>query len=87
MKKKSGFTLVELLAVLIILAIIMVIAIPAILNVMEDAKKHSFYMYALSMEQKALAKYTDDINTASLSALTCTTYNISNDLGISNTGN
>ena len=38
MKKRNGFTLVELLAVIIILAIILVIAIPQILKTINDAK-------------------------------------------------
>ena len=37
--KKKGFTLVELLAVIVILAIIAVIATPLILNVIDNAKK------------------------------------------------
>ena len=37
--KKKGFTLVELLAVIVILAIIALIATPMILNVIENAKK------------------------------------------------
>ena len=36
---KFGFTLVELLAVIVILAIILVIAVPKVMNVIEDAKK------------------------------------------------
>ena len=32
MKKRNGFTLVELLAVIVVLAIIMIIAIPAVLD-------------------------------------------------------
>ena len=41
MKKnlKNGFTLVELLAVIVILAIILVIAVPKVMSVIEDAKK------------------------------------------------
>ncbi len=42
MKKKKGFTLVELLAVIAILAIILLIAVPMILGVIEDAKQESF---------------------------------------------
>ena len=38
MKNKKGFTLVELLAVIVILAIIMIIAIPAVLQTMESAR-------------------------------------------------
>ena len=40
--KKKGFTLIELLAVIVILAIIALIATPAILGVIEKAKKGSF---------------------------------------------
>ena len=41
MNKKKGFTLVELLAVIVILAIIALIATPIILNVINDAKKQA----------------------------------------------
>lgn len=37
--RKNGFTLVELLAVIVVLALIMVIAIPAVLNTKETASK------------------------------------------------
>ena len=36
--KKKGFTLVELLAVIVILAIILVIAVPKIMDTIENAK-------------------------------------------------
>ena len=39
---KKGFTLVELLAVIVVLAIIMIIAIPAVVESMNNAKKGSF---------------------------------------------
>jgi len=42
MKRRKGFTLVELLAVIAILAIILLIAVPMILGVIEDAKQESF---------------------------------------------
>ena len=37
--KKNGFTLVELLAVIVILAIVLVIAVPKVMSVIEDSKK------------------------------------------------
>ena len=36
---KNGFTLVELLAVIVFLAIILVIAVPKVMSVIEDSKK------------------------------------------------
>ena len=39
MKRRNGFTLVELLAVIVILAIIALIAVPIVMNVIEDARK------------------------------------------------
>ena len=40
-KNKNAFTLIELLAVIVILAVILVIAIPRILDVIETSKKDS----------------------------------------------
>ncbi len=42
MKNKKGFTLVELLAVIVILAIILAIAVPGITGIINSAKKGSF---------------------------------------------
>ena len=54
-EKNKGFTLVELLAVIVILALIALIATPIILNVINDAKKEaakdSFYGYMDAIEK------------------------------------
>ena len=42
MKKMKGYTLIELLAVIVILAIIAVIAIPAAMNIIEDSRISSY---------------------------------------------
>jgi len=42
MKRKNAFTLIELLAVIVILAVIALIATPIILGIVEDAKKDAF---------------------------------------------
>ena len=42
MQKRNGFTLVELLAVIVILAIILVIAVPKIMTTIDDATRASF---------------------------------------------
>ncbi|MBQ1813066.1 MAG: prepilin-type N-terminal cleavage/methylation domain-containing protein [Bacilli bacterium] len=41
MKNKKGFTLVELLAVIVILAIILIIAIPQIMNTIKTTRLKS----------------------------------------------
>ena len=52
MKKlnRKGFTLVELLAVIVILAIIMVITIPTVLNSMGGAKQEAFDTAVLTVQ-------------------------------------
>jgi type IV pilus assembly protein PilA len=42
LKNKKGFTLVELLAVIVILAIILAIAVPSISGMISNAKKSAF---------------------------------------------
>ena len=58
-KRKNAFTLIELLAVIVILAIIALIATPIILNIISDSKeesnKRSVEMYGKAVEQ-AIAK-------------------------------
>lgn len=86
MRKNKGFTLVELLAVIVVLALIMILAIPAILNVMENARKQSFYLYANNVYQKAVNKYVNDMSSATKGKLDCSTYKLPTDLDISNSG-
>lgn len=56
MKNKKGFTLVELLAVIVVLAIIMIIAVPSVLNSMTDARRNSFVVYAEKLINSAQAQ-------------------------------
>ena len=56
-KNKKGFTLVELLAVIVVLAIIMIIAIPQVMESMNAAKKNSFKIYAQKVLNTAISKY------------------------------
>lgn len=85
-KNNKGFTLVELLAVIIILALIMVIAIPSILDTMNQARKESFYLYAQSLQSKALAAYTSGQDENDQDTFECVVYDIEKDLDIKNTG-
>ena len=57
MKKKKGFTLVELLAVIVILAVILVIAIPQIINVIKSARISSFKDSAILIATNAEKDY------------------------------
>ena len=59
MKKlnKKGFTLVELLAVIVVLAIIMVLTLPTIMNSMNSARQSTFLLYASRMLDTAADNY------------------------------
>lgn len=58
MKRRNGFTLVELLAVIVILAIILVIAVPQIMSTIEDATKASLESSAMMVAAQVETQYT-----------------------------
>ena len=58
MKNKKGFTLVELLAVIVILAIILVIAVPQIMNTIDSARKSSLLSSARMIASSAETEYS-----------------------------
>ena len=57
MKKRNGFTLVELLAVIVILAIILVIAIPQIIKTIDAARLGAFQSTAKLLISQAEKDY------------------------------
>ena len=59
MQKKEGFTLVELLAVIVVLAVILVIAVPQIMSVIESARKGSIESTAKLIAEGAEREYTN----------------------------
>ena len=59
-KKRNAFTLIELLAEIVILAVILVIAIPRILDVIETSKKDSFKNSAQLIADSAEKKKASD---------------------------
>lgn len=79
MGNKKGFTLVELLAVIVILAVIILIAINAVLPQMERARKNAFadevMNYAKAAETKYVTDAQEDDTTGDISAGIC--YNLS----------
>lgn len=51
--KKTAFTLIELLAVIIILATIALVSVPIVLNIIKDASFNSFKNYAIFILREA----------------------------------
>ena len=80
----KGFTLVELLAVIVILAIIMIIAIPSVLSTMDSAKRSTFGEYVTKVYNLANDKYLSD--EMLLGSPEYVRYDITKDLGLSATG-
>ena len=60
MKKKNGFTLVELLAVIVILAVILIIAMPKISDVIKNSKESSLETTAKLIASQAEKKFTEN---------------------------
>ena len=58
MKKRNGFTLVELLAVIVVLAIILIIAVPQITNTIDSAREGSMRSSAMMVAAQAEREYT-----------------------------
>ena len=60
MKKKKGFTLVELLAVIVILVVILIIAMPKISDVIKNSKESSLETTAKLIASQAEKKFTEN---------------------------
>ena len=58
---KKGFTLVELLAVIVILAVLIMLALPNVMNIMENARKSAFETEVKSYLKAAQTKYTEKV--------------------------
>ena len=73
MKKnlKNGFTLVELLAVIVILAIILVIAVPKVMSVIEDSKKATLESTAKMIASSAEKQKVQNTVLGNSDAITC----------------
>ena len=61
MKKKNAFTLIELLAIIIVLAIIFVITVPVIMRVIENSKKGSAEQSAVNYKDAVQKFYASKV--------------------------
>ena len=59
--KKKGFTLVELLATIVVLSVIALIAVPIVINVIEKAKKSALVSSVNGLVESANMYYTNEI--------------------------
>lgn len=80
---KKGFTLVELLAVIVILAIIALIATPIVINVINQAQEgadaHSVEAYAKAIETKYYVNKVNGVAGADIKTTTITTADYNGD--------
>ncbi len=60
LKNKKGFTLVELLAVIVVLAIIILIAMPSVMSAMDKARRNALITEASEITKIATTAYADD---------------------------
>ena len=81
MKKKNGFTLVELIAVILILGILLLIVIPRVSGIAEKQKKDMYISDAVKMIASAKSKYKKETAIKRPTANTCVVFSIE-DLGI-----
>lgn len=57
---RKGFTLIKLLAVIVVISIISLIATPSVLNIIEEAKKNAFRSIAYGIMEAAKLSYAQN---------------------------
>ena len=82
--RKKGFTLVELLAVIVILAIILVIAIPKVMSVIEDSKKATLESTAKMIASAAEKQKVQNTVLGNNEEITCDSVTKLNDVDYAN---
>ena len=88
---KKGFTLVELLAVIVILGVIMIIATPSVLDAMQSARIKSLEEYAQKVRTSGektyfMKKEFEGLKSPGSADIQLYVYDIKNDLDLVNTG-
>ena len=80
--KRKGFTLVEVLAVIVILALLIVVAVPITNKIVKDTKKNSFAKYVDKLYLDVINQYESDKAANIRSSYSCYIYDIKKDLGL-----
>lgn len=84
-KNNKGFTLAELLAVIVILAIIIVLLMPAAMDTMEKSRQRGFRMFAQKVATAAREKFNVDLMLDEIDGGKTTCYTLE-DLGLDEHG-
>ena len=81
MKNRKGFTLIELMVVILIVAILAAVAIPILRGRIESAKWSEGAAIAGTIRTAAKVAYAEDSSAANIAALTAAVTGIMSDLG------
>ena len=76
MKRKNGYTLIELIAVIILIGIILLIALPRVIGVSENSKKKTYITDAKRMITTAETKYKKDTTIEQPTSTTCIVFKL-----------
>ena len=74
MKKSKGFTLVELLAVIVILAVLVLFATPAVTSIMQGSQQKAFKNEVLELVKNVQTAYSTEIINGAKSVSNSTNY-------------
>ena len=85
-EKKKGFTLVELLAVIVVIALLITLGAPITSNIINDAKMNTFAAYVDKIYEDVVARYESDAAVNLDYSNTCVVYDIEDSLGLADTG-
>lgn len=84
-RKRFGFTLVELIGVIVIIAILITIATPPILEVINGSKKSAFNSYVDKLRMDIITRYESDTTEDPNLKRYCLVYDITKDLDLAYT--
>ena len=69
--KKTGFTLVELLAVIAVLGLVIIIAVPKLTKTMDESKKRTLELSVKSIAKSAEEVYLENKSFGMLNEIEC----------------